>query len=848
MQSLKERISQYRARIKRAKEKIIEWNKSGVKGWFQVSVYTKEVDAVVRSLLKGAFKKASPSYSVVALGGYGRKELNLCSDLDIMFLWNKPLGEAEEESINIIVQMLWDLGLDVGHSYRSVDEAIIVAVEDDATKCSYLDTRLLGGSLNPFIIFTKRIKEELLGKDPVFFYNIMDSWLEERYNRYGSSMYLLEPNVKESPGCLRDLHMCYWIGKEIYSIVSFSDFKKKGLLTPLEYETLQEARDFLWRIRNAVHQRRRRKNDILTIDLQPEVAYQLGYRDTRKLLAVEYFMRDFYNHVRNVRKVTKAFLMRTKEEIFPERTVQVHPIRVLLEERFSTPADFIREVISLLKQDVDFDELYKGFWVPPLHWKDHLIFSEDTKDALVELLSQPNSYEALSFLHEIGFLERIIPEFGKITGLMQFDLYHKFTVDEHTLLAVKNLEALPKQNHSMYILLQKVYEKLIDKGQKYLLVLALLLHDIGKGKGGGHSARGARIASEVMEKLKFSEEDIEVVTFLVRNHTVMSEYAFRRDTGDKKTVASFASLVGSLDKLDLLYLLTYADVSAISPDLWNEWKAALLHELYWQTYHILSVGDAKEGMEAISFDALAGEISRSLKDTPKDKVIEKLRVIPEENLFSWSADMLGVVVSAMIRAEKEGVAIEWHSEDLEVTKMIVVDATGTVDVSKVFGVISSRRANIQAANLIYCSDGMCIYVIDITLPDFRPLRDRRLKEDLARYVKNALEGKLNVEEELKKRHVRLSGKERIIKISPKIRLSNSIIDKYTVVEVKAQDRIGLLYIITKTLLSLGLRIHSARVDTEGNRAVDTFYVTKDGAKLKEYHFPEVVRRLKAELE
>ncbi len=846
--SMREKVESYKKAVRRAKERIVEWNRSGVKGWFQVALYTREIDGIIRSILKDAFRVATPSYSVVALGGYGRRELNLCSDLDIMFLWRAPLSEAEEEGLNLMVQMLWDLGLDIGHSYRSVDEAISLAREDDATKCSYIDARLLGGSINPYSVFMRRLRRELLGQDPGFFYKIMDHWLEERYERYGSSMYLLEPNVKESPGCLRDLHTCFWVGKEIYGVVSFSDLKKKGLLTPLEYETLEEARDFLWRVRNAVHEMRGRKNDVLTIDIQPEVAYRLGYRDTRKLLGVEYFMKDFYTHVRNVRRVVKAFLLRTKEDLFPETRENSLSIRSLLEERFETPAEFLREVIRLQRVGADFEQFYKGFWVPPLHWREHYMLAPETKEAFVELLNQERCYEALNFLHSIGFLERLIPEFGKITSLMQFDLYHKFTVDEHTLLAIKNVELIPSLEHPMFSDMKRIYRELVEGGRKYLLMLALLLHDIGKGKGGGHSARGARIASEIMGKMGFSEEEIDLVTFLVRHHTVMAEFAFRRDVADSRSVAAFASVVGDVERLNFLFLLTYGDVSAVSPDAWNEWRGALLHSLYLRTMELLESSGRQE-VAPVNFKMLVGEVFRRLNREVSFEEIERvLSSIPEENLISLSPEVLAVIVKGCVEAKKRGVVVKWHTEDIEgASKMIVVNATGAGDFSRVVGMISSRRLNIQSASLITCRDGTSIYLVEVTMPDFTPVTDEARMEELSGAVVDALLGRVDVEGEIKKRHLRLGKRERVVKVETKVKLNNSLFEDYSVVEVKTQDRMGLLYTITKVLLSLGLQIHMATVSTEGNRAVDTFYVTKGGRKLREYEFPEVVRALKSAL-
>lgn len=847
-QEARSKLTEARQKIKAAREKIVEWNRSGVKGWFQVTHYTKEVDRIIRELLVDSFKRVAPTYSVVALGGYGRKELNLCSDLDIMFLWDTPLSQKEEQEINELIQMFWDLGIDIGHSYRSVDEALKLAAEDDATKCSYLDARLLGGSLNPFIKFIKRVEPFLFKEETSNFLEVMENWLKERYTKYSSSMYLLEPNIKESPGCLRDIHTVFWTGKKLYKIASFSDLKRKGLLTPLEYETLQEARDFFWRIRNVVHFKRNRKNDVLSIDIQPEVAYTLGYRDTEKLLGVEYFMRDFYNHARNVQRVAKAFMVRTRDEIFPsESQEKVFIIRRLLEERFETPADFIKEVKKLQEESVDFDQLYRGFWVPPIHWREKDLYSEETKEALIELLNLPRCFEALKFLHEIGFIERMIPEFGKITGLMQFDLYHKFTVDEHTLLSIKNVEELADTENLRT--LKKLYLEVLEEKRKYLLVLALLLHDIGKGKGKGHAARGARIAAEIMSKMKFSDKETEMVIFLVKYHTIMTEFALRRDLSDPKAISAFAEIVGGVERLKMLYLLTYGDTSAVGPDVWNDWKAALLEELYIRTLNLLEAGDEKLKLEAIDKKLLAQEIWRKLNKKLDISFIEReLDRIPEKHLVALSTETTAEIIKCIRELKKEELAVTHRIDELEgKTELIVVKYEQKGDFTKIVGTISSRRMNIQSATVISREDGIVIYVIEITDLDFRPITHKEKLKELEKALFKVLKGEIDVEDELKKKHVRLSRRERVLRIEPKVTLNNYISDRYSVIEVKAQDRLGLLYEIAKVLSSLNLYIHMAKVSTEGNRAVDTFYVTKGGGKIKEYEFPEIIRAIKAAL-
>ncbi len=364
-------VQELKEEIYHKRQLVVEWNHQGVKGSLQLSLFTQMVDTILRRLFHTLFQLGYPDYSIVALGGYGRKEMGLYSDVDIMFLYSGK-GFRREEQVGTIVQTLWDMGLHVGHSYRSVKEAISLMDEDTTIRMSFLDARLIGGSLNPYIRFKNTLPGGLKGKKKQAFLQEIMGWVEERHQKFGSSMYLLEPNVKESPGGLRDVHTMLWASKVVYGSTTFRDLKRKGLLTPLEFEILSNSLDFLWRVRNEIHARRERKSDILSLDIQENAAENLGYRSTRRLSAVELFMRDYYASVAAIRRIVRAFLLRTMEEmeLAPFKLWEVKRLMEILEHRYNSPAHFLEDVHKLQLKGVDFVVIPKSFWIPPLSWRE----------------------------------------------------------------------------------------------------------------------------------------------------------------------------------------------------------------------------------------------------------------------------------------------------------------------------------------------------------------------------------------------------------------------------------------------------------------------------------------------
>ncbi len=847
-------VEELRGKIAQARNLIVEWNRQGVGGWFQVITYTRKIDQILRELFQAIFQGTYPDYSIVALGGYGRKELNLQSDVDLMFLYSGEHPQRDEK-VFAGIQCLWDLGLQIGHCYRSVEEATSMALEDMTVKTSYIDARLLGGSLNPFTAFSKAVQGEVITPNREAFLEELYQWTVERHAKFGSTMYLLEPNVKESPGNLRDIHTIMWIAKTVYGATAFKDLKRKGLLTPLEYETLERALDFIWRVRNDIHAMRNRKNDVLSLDIQPEVAINMGFRDTQKLLAVEHFMRDYYSRVRDIRRISRAFIIRTMEEMGIKLQIPVPAsielIRDVLERTFPTPALFLQEVHGLQVKGVDLSDIPRGFWVPPLHWRVENFNSREVREALIQILNAPKSHRVLRFLHEIGFLERLFPQWERLTGLMQYDLYHRYTVDEHTLMAIQYAEELEEDPRPQHAYLREAY--LRHRDRKFILILSLLFHDIGKGMGGGHALRGARMATNILEEMGFPEETVDTVQFLVRHHTTMTQMALRRDSTDPRVAMELADICQDMDRLELLYILTYADLMAVGPDVWTEWKGALVLDLYLKTREALEKGvTITLKVDQETFHTIARELHRHLKGrVPLENIQRELSQFPDRYLLQIPAEKMADHLLLIEEARREGMAISHsHNHDSGYTEVTIAKREQIGDFSKVVGIISSHRLNILSAWVFPRKDGYYLDIIHVNDIHFRPVTDEKLWKKVEKEMRAVFKGEVDLDELIRTRKgTYVSKREKIVGVKTKVTLDNNISDLYSVIEVKAQDRLGLLYLITRTLYVLGITIHMARISTEGNRAVDAFYVTKrEGGKLNEREFITISRVLKEAIE
>jgi len=838
----------------------------GASGQESVRTHARLMDDVILSLTRliaadaVADGLAATPQVVMALGGYGRGELHPLSDVDLMVIYDGKMSPYVQRMMQELLYSLWDLGLHVGHSLRSLDDCVAMARTDFPSRTSMQEARFLAGDRRLFARFQRVLRQEVFRRD---FGQFLETTLVERdarYRKHGASPYIGEPNVKESAGGLRDMHTAMWLGEAKFGARTLRELADKGLITPREQAATDGALTFLWRVRNELHFFSGHKNDVLTRDLQPRIAKNLGYENDATSLGVERFMRDYYLHARVIHRVSKRLIARCEETLSRRGSAE----RRRRQQALADGLVFFDGRLHLADRDpsqlrVDPARLMKVFG--HLHRlgcelsldleravEDSLHLVDDAfrrSDAVGELFldicrNWGRVCQTFSEMHELGLLGRYLPEFGALTCLVQYDVYHKFSADQHSLLAVEHLEALaPGQSAES----EGAAPVLSEVEKPELLMLGMLLHDIGKARGHGHVAKGIPLVRGLTARMGLPSADAAAVEFLVAHHLTMSHVAQRRDIDDPKTVTDFAAVVGDPQRLRMLYLLTYADMRAVGPGVLTPWRARILHELYTRTLDLLTGGRvAKPSRTQLAerlHAAAKGEVDlqavkahlammadRYLESTGVQRMAEHLR-------------MLGELGEAPV------VTALFQHPDLGSSDLVVVTRDLPGLFSLIAGTLAASGVNIISAQIHTRADGIAIDTFQVNDPAgdvvgsvahwARPL-------DALRAV---ITGEQSVEALLARR--RALGREATGPGGPpKIALDNQLSDSATVIEVKCPDRLGLLYLITRALAGLGLDIVSARIATEIDQAFDTFYVQdREGRKLED---PETLERARVGLE
>ncbi|HKP86722.1 MAG TPA: [protein-PII] uridylyltransferase, partial [Blastocatellia bacterium] len=561
---------------------------------------------------------AESGCAVVALGGYGRKELAPFSDVDLLFLHAGRGSYGAKQFVERVLYLLWDMGLTVGHSFRSVRESLAMARNDLHSRNAMAEARLITGNAHLFRKLVKQLDDSAfkLRRETETFLESMAGELRARYQKFGDVVCMQEPNVKESAGGLRDMHTALWVGHARYGSKCLDDLRAGDRISGAEYATARRAYDFIFRVRNEAHFSTGRKTDLLTLDLQPQVAAGLGFEPKRGLMASEIFMRDYYQRASELHRFTESFLARALASSSSNRKL-IKRVTASFESRHGhlyltikrgaqkaktattdfeikqgklyfteEPDDFrsnpmrLMEIFSVAQSErVSLSDELKADVRSQLHLVTRgFRASEESGRAFLEILRRRGRVAlALRAMHETGLLGRLLPEFARITFLVQHDFYHKYTIDEHTLVAVEALDRLAEATDPRLLRFVKVLEGVKDTAPLYL---AMLLHDVGKGHGGGHVARGVRIAERVCARLGLDRESAAQVLLLIKEHLLMSHTSQRRDISEDGLIESVARKLGSLECLDMLLLLTYADTSGVGPGVWSDWKGTLLWELY----------------------------------------------------------------------------------------------------------------------------------------------------------------------------------------------------------------------------------------------------------------------------
>ena len=807
-------------------------------------------DTVVGSFYPLANPTQSERLALVAVGGYGRGQMAPFSDVDLVFLtpWKQtPWGE---QVIETLLYLLWDLGLKLGHATRSLDDMMRMAKADMTICTAFLEARFVWGDQKLFDEAATRFRREVVQGTTRAFIAEKLAEREARHQRMGDSRYVVEPNLKEGKGGLRDLHALFWIGKYLHQVNSIADLVDKGLLTADEMRQFRRAEGFLWSVRIMLHHITGRAEERLTFDVQRELAVRLRYANRENMSAVERFMRHYFLMVKSVGDLTGLFLAHLDESTarlswLP--TLTRRPARMkgftLRRGQIGLPSDdfFQADPVRLLEIFALADS--EGLTIHPLAMRtaardanliDERVRRDKTANALfLGVLTSPRDPETvLRWMNEAGVFGRFVPDFGRVVAQMQYDMYHHYTVDEHTIRAIGLVARIERGDlRAEHGLSSAIIHQLIDRR---VLHVAVLLHDIAKGRGGDHSLLGADIARRLCPRFGLSAAETETVAWLVEFHLLMSRTAFKRDLADFKTILDFAAAVASPERLRLLLLLTVVDIRAVGPGVWNGWKAQLLRELYEAAEEVLRLGHKQSGRAT----RIAGK-QAALKAAlawPDERFAAYARRFADSYWVAEPHDVLVANAALADSADDDGagvpLAISCTPDPASGTTLVAIYAADHPGLFyRIAGAISLAGGNIFDARIHTTRDGMALDNFVVLDPLGQPFAEPSQLGRLKRSIEDVLTGRIRLADKLAARPLARRRAE-MFRVEPRVLIDNKASNRYTVIEVNAADRPALLFSLTNGLFQNRLTIHSAHIATYGEKATDTFYVTDlTGAKI-----------------
>jgi [protein-PII] uridylyltransferase len=789
--------------------------------------YSGMVDDLVRQSFRTAQRGTfAPSACLMAVGGYGRSELAPFSDVDLLLLYQPPQKSDLPPLIEQTLYPLWDLGLDVSCSSRSVSESIQMAEGDLHVKTGLLDARYLDGDYDLFRslfgLFTRKILHQKVHK----FAGALARDLRLRHRKYEDPNCVLEPNLKEGPGGLRDFQVARWIIRATYRTDRWD-----SVLFPDQVRGLERSLDFFWALRNEIHLLTGRRQDDFLFELQEKVAPILGFAEGPE--GVESMMREYHLCTRRVQRFAEDLLERVLHKapmtrrilsLFQQRTLDKDFRIVRGEISLVAPATFKKDPSSLMtlfehcqryrrRMDLRTEEAVRE----ALPFVDESFRRSDrVRQTFLSLLRKgENLGSILEKMHELGLLSQYLPEFSEIEGKVHHDLYHVHPVDIHSLLAAQELSRLREGNYQReYPLLTKIAQELKNPE---ILTLTSLLHDLGKGTEGDHSVAGAKLVRGIGIRLGLSTEEIETIAFLVSHHLVMLDTAFRRDLHDEQAIFHFANTVGTPRRLEMLYLLTFADIRAVGPEAWTTWKNSLLKELFLKTLHFFERDGTPPPL--LVNEEIGKKISEWL---PDKRVAQYADHLPARYLSCYSWEEIARHLEMAFRLTDHPLLVDWEIEERNRAKVIICTRDRRGLFSKIAGAMFLQRLNILEAQVHTWGNGVVLdtlLVDDVTQEvELRLHRFRKSLEEL-------LGGRKVMEDLMAQQASSVSIPPKVVpKVPPQVTVNNRDSDFYTIIEVVGEDRLGILYELTRALADHGYDIHFARITTLGNRIVDVFYL------------------------
>ncbi len=818
---------------------------------FQDALIRLTYDFITNHVYPAKNPSAAEHMAVVAQGGYGRGMLAPGSDIDLLFLLPYKQTAWGESVAEYMLYLLWDLGFNVGHATRNIDQCVRLSLADMTIRTALLDARLILGDETLFAQFQQRFRQDVLGGNARAF---IDAKLEEqnaRHVRSGASRYLVEPNIKEGKGGLRDLHTLHWLAKHLYPDKAEAEFIDAGVFTPGEYVSFRRCEGFLWSVRCQLHFLTDRPEERLSFDLQQAMAERLGYREHAGLRGVERFMKHYFLVAKEVGELTRivcsalemkqlkslpslgtllspfgwrrrAKLRRTSDFRIENGRISANHKEVFVKD----PVNFIRLFALADEQQATFSPEVLRQVRANLRLIDDGLRADPVANRLfLKLLSDARDPESvLRNMNESGVLGRFVPDFGRVISMMQFNMYHHFTVDEHLIRMIGFLSDIERGRYAAEHPVSTEVIRTIDN--RRALYIAVFLHDIAKGRDEDHSEAGARIARELGPRFGLTASETETASWLVEHHLTMSTFAQSRDLNDPKTIRDFANVVQSRERLKLLLVLTVADLRAVGPGVWTGWKGQLLRTLYFETEPLLGGGHTTLSRTERMTRA-QDELKLRLKDWPKDALD---RFIDRHYPAYWLRTDLDVIaehakLTRAAEAKRKTLVTHIATDAFRgVTEITLLAPNHTRLLSLAAGACAGAGANIVDAQISTTRDGMALDTIHLEREfDYAEDEERRARK-IAATIEKLLKGEarlFDVVATKKKPKARLSA----FTVEPQVVIDNTLSDALTVIEINGLDRPGLLHDVTREIADLNLDIASAHIATFGEKAVDVFYVT-----------------------
>ena len=852
--------------VARVQAEIAARHDAGQGGLAVVAAYTHAIDRLLAFIFTAAstdFLSQNPRINqrctAVGLGGYGRGELNPASDIDLLFLYPWKVNPYVETVAEVCLYALWDAGLSVGHAMRNIRECARLAPRDMKVLTALLDARYLTGDLGLYAEFEQVMLDDVWGENPTRFYKEKLAENAERHRKTGDSVYLLQPQLKEGPGGLRDLHTALWMAKMKFKVRDFRALVTVGVVTERDIVELESALDFLWRVRNAMHLATKSHQDQLTFELQDRLAPTLGFATGKP--GVEAFMRTYYGHAATTARFAEAVIARCVAATEPYRRSAPRVIRegMRIQGRTLSVSDrelFAREPAAIV--GVFAEAQRHGVTLAPatrdlIRESVPLLAPAHDQPVVAEALlailtARGHVYETLFEMHRLGVLKEAIPEFGNLDCLIAHDPFHIYTVDQHSLIGVRELERLRTGEFAKaHPLLTQVMQEV---ARPELLFLGMIFHDVGKGHGHDHSGRGARMMQDIGARLGLNEDERAACEFLVQHHLLMSHLAQRRDLADDDLIVDFCRTVGSVDNLQRLYLLTYADMRAVGPGVFNNWRDSLLAELYVRAREFFELGRFAPEDRAARAARIQARVVKKARAEARPALRRFFEAMPDGYFVSTPEEMLashGTLRQDLEAREEAGempalATLRTHFSERDFTEFAVCTRDRPGLFSRLSGVLAANGMNILAARIATSTDGVALDAFRISNGGVTDHDDERW-ERVERTLRDVLVGKIDIEE-LVSRSRRPSILTRKRRAAPTtIEIDNQVSRDYTVLDVSTGDRVGLLFTITNCLYHLWLEIHLAKITTMVDQVLDVFYVTdNEGRKIEDPERLEIIRR------